>query len=153
MRTSACRGTFFVAEILHKGGNMIRLACVCACSESFNLQRNLKPRKEIRKRPSQPLDNGQIRSFGTFWTEILFSSNMKPTTCDPFRRRPPSVSTKGAGVKAKEARAGRARHAPPLHGTRGGESRRPAPMQTARAQQARVHTGPARAQSADSIFV
>ena len=30
---------------------------------------------------------------------------------------------------------------------------RPAPMQTARAQQARVHAGPARAQSADSNFV
>ena len=55
---------------------MIGLACVCACIESFNLQRKLKLRNEISKRPSQPLDNGQIRSFGTFWTEILFSSNM-----------------------------------------------------------------------------
>ena len=44
----------------------------------------------------------------------------QPTTCDPFRRSPPSVSTKGAGAEAKEARAGRARHAPPLHDTRGG---------------------------------
>ena len=38
---------------------MIGLACVCACIESFNLQRKLKLRNEISKRPSQPLDNGR----------------------------------------------------------------------------------------------
>jgi len=66
----------------------------------------------------------------------------QPKTCDPFRRSPPSVSTGGAGVEDKEARAGRARHAPPLHGTRGGAKR------TASAHADSARTASARARRA-----
>ena len=66
----------------------------------------------------------------------------QPKTCDPFRRSPPSVSTGGAGVEDKEARAGRARHAPPLHDTRGGAKR------TASAHAASARTANARARRA-----
>lgn len=66
----------------------------------------------------------------------------QPKTCDPFRRSPPSVSTGGAGVEDKEARAGRARHAPPLHDTRGGAKR------TASAHADSARTASARARRA-----